>query len=143
MILKFYKKERDIKGMLKHSILLAEKAVADIFMNEALVSYDESVKVAAAEEGIQVFSKLDPAAIVKHLSDDGTRAAKAAKGRASRPSHTAATSNRACFKFNFTSGGCSRSRCNYPHKCSACSGPGDVNADCPNVDCQSGAPSRK
>ena len=136
--------------MLKHSFLLAEKAVADVFANEALVSYDESVKVAAAEEGIQVFSKLDSAAIVKHLSDDGTRAAKAAKRRASRPSHTAATSNRgsavatsACFKFNFASGGCSRSRCNYPHKCSACSGPGDVNADCPNVDCQSGAPSRK
>ena len=140
MLLKFYKKDRDIKGMLKHSILLAEKADADVFHNDALISYDDSIEALASEEGIDAFSKLDPAAIVKHLSYDGTKAARAAKQRVSsgrqaaapRPASSNTTS--ACFKFNFASGGCRRSKCNYPHVCSACSGTGHVNADCPNVD---------
>ena len=139
MMLKFYKKERDIKGMLKHSILLAQKADADVFHNEALISYNESIKTAAGEDGIKAFSKLDPAAIIKHLSYDGTKAARAAKSRNSnRPTtssvRASGNTTSACFKFNFASGGCRRSKCSYPHVCSACSGPGHVNADCPNVD---------
>ena len=138
MLLKFYKKDRDIKGMLKHSILLAEKADADVFHSEALISYDESVKTLAGEEGITAFSKLDPANIIKHLCYDGTKAARAAKNRgftrAAAPPRASGGSTSACFKFNFASGGCRRTKCSYPHVCSACSGPGHVNADCPNVD---------
>ena len=148
MILRFYKKDRDIKGMLKHSILLAEKADADVFHNDALISYDESIKTAAGEDGIGAFSKLDPAAIIKHLSYDGTKAARAARSRQPTKSSTAPTrssgnTTSACFKFNFASGGCRRTKCSYPHVCSACSGPGHVNADCPNVDRAGDKSSRK
>ena len=148
MMLRFYKKERDIKGMLKHSILLAEKADGGYFHDEALINYDESIKAAADEEGITSFSKLDPAAIIKHLSYDGTKAARAARNKGtSKPaaavSRPSGNGTLACFKFNFASGGCRRTKCNYPHVCSACSGAGHVNADCPNVDRPNDKASRK
>ena len=145
MALRFYKKERDITGILDHIILLAEKAEPGVFDNEALVRYDDSVKLAAYEKGLSQFKLLDPAAIVKHLSYDGTKVA--ANSRRAAVKRFTATKNQSpqamsrgggggggpCYKFNFASGGCRRQRCEYRHICAACKGPGHVLDDCPNV----------
>ena len=72
--LRFYKKERDINGMLNHFILLAKKAEKDVFIDEALLSHDRSVKDGAKEHGLKEFSTLNPSENVKHLSYDGTKA---------------------------------------------------------------------
>ena len=74
MLCRFFKKERDINGMLDHFILLAEKAEKDVFIDEALLSYDKSVKDWAKEHGLKKFDTLNPSEIVKHLSYDGTKA---------------------------------------------------------------------
>ena len=157
MALRFYKKERDISGIFEHLILLAEKAETGVFDSEALIRYDDSVKLLAYEKGLKQFKVLDPAAIVKHLAYDGTKVAansRRAAGRrfnANNNNNNNSNNNRggaaasnlpnygACYKFNLASGDCRRTRCDYRHVCSACGGPGHINADCPNVDRQQGA----
>ena len=151
MALKFYKKGRDISGILDHIILVAEKAEPGVFDNDALIRYDDSVKLAAYENGLDQFKKLDPAAIVKHLSYDGTKVAANSKRSSARRVNTSfnkapsssAPSGHAnpgpCYKFNFANGGCRRSRCDYCHVCSACFRPGHVNQDCTNVDRSGGS----
>ena len=144
MALKFYKKDRDITGMLEHIILVAEKAEPGIFDNDALIRYDDSVKLSAYEHGLEQFKKLDPAAIFKHLAYDGTKVAANSKRSSGkrfpnppRNQQTATSTPSAagpCYKYNFASGGCRRSRCDYRHVCSACFRPGHVNNDCTNVD---------
>ena len=143
MALALYKREKDIAGVLKHIILIAEKADKDVFEAEALINYDESVKDSAKEDGIKAFSKLDPANIVKHLSYDGTHQAKNGKGAAAaakRPASAARKSGArkgACLKHNFDPSGCSRGRdCYYKHACSACGAFGHINDGCPNVKLQ-------
>ena len=147
MALSVYKKKRDIRGFLEHVILVAEKADGPLFASEALIQYDESVKLAAKEHGPKSFRKIDPANIVKHLSYDGTQVAVNAK-RSSHPAKkgpsssmgpaqksAGASHNFSCLKHNFTLGGCrSGSFCRFKHICSACSSPQHINADCPNID---------
>ena len=82
MALALYKKRKNIKGFLKHMIMIAEKADKDMFEPAALIAYDESIKEVARESGSKSFDKVDPAAIVKHLSYDGTRAANSSKASA-------------------------------------------------------------
>ena len=152
MSLKFYKNDRDIAGMLEHIILVAEKAETGYFEHDALIRYDESVKQAAYENGLSHFEKLNPAAIVKHLSYDGTKAAANSKrasgkrfnvgGKVQSSGSNSTPGSGPCYKFNFASGGCRRSKCDYRHVCSACFRPGHVNNDCTNVD-RSGSGSQK
>ena len=141
MVRKLYKKDRDILGFLDHMILVAEKAERRVFASEALISYDESVKDAAKENGLKAFAVVDPANIVKHLSYDGTQVAvNSRRSNATRQSSSASKGpnlnhNFACIKFNFAQGGCKEGRsCRYKHICSACGGSGHSNGDCPNVD---------
>ena len=142
MALRFYKKDRDIKGILNHVILLAEKAEPGVFESDALIRYDDSVKQEAYELGLDQFKKLDPAAIIKHLSYDGTKvAANSRRANGKRFNTVTKTQPSAplsgggpCYKFNFAKEGCRRSRCDYKHVCSACFRPGHVNIDCTNVD---------
>ena len=79
MTLALYKKEKDVKGFLKHQILIAEKADKDMFEPASLIGYDESIKEIARESGSKSFEKVNPATIVKHLSYDGTRAANSSR----------------------------------------------------------------
>ena len=144
MLRRFYKKDRDLNGLLDHFILLAEKAEKDVFIDEALLSYDNSVKQRAKDNGLKEFSQLNPSEIVKHLSYDGTKAGSTKvsrkavhqqnQGQGQGQGHGGDSSAGACLKFNFSSAGCRRSQCNYKHVCSACSSSGHVNADCPNGD---------
>ena len=143
MALALYKKKKDIKGFLKHLVLVAEKVDSGHFAPEALIAYDESVKETAREVGIKAFAKVDPSAIVKHLSYDGTLAAKNAKKLAAKKggqsvqtpkANTASKSSGVCLRHNFNSMGCSRGNaCFYRHVCSACGGAGHVNEACPNT----------
>ena len=118
-------RKRDITGMLDHFILLAEKAEKDVFIDEALLAYDTSVKERAKEYGLKEFDTLKPSEIVKHLSYDGTKAGstkvsrKAVRQQASGSgNHGGGSSSGACLKYNFASGGCVCSQC--PVQLQAC-----------------------
>ena len=142
MALALLRRKKNISSLLKHIILIAEKAVPDVFESAALIGYDESVKEMAKECGMSAFKKVDPPTIVKHLSYDGTKGANAAKkGFASRKvgnvkSFAPASGNKTgcCLKFNFDPRGCTRGKdCFYKHVCSACGGKGHINDSCQNV----------
>ena len=79
MTLKLLKKERNIKGLLQHLIMVAEKAETGMFANDTLCSYDEAVRITVSEKGLRSFGKIDPATIFKFLTYDGTVAAEKAK----------------------------------------------------------------
>ena len=55
MTLALLKRKKDIKGLLRHMLLVAEKADRDVFMDETLIEYDESIKDMAKEYGIKAF----------------------------------------------------------------------------------------
>ena len=76
MVLALYRKRKDVKGFLKHMVYIAEKAEKSLFDPAALNAYDECIKEVARECGSKSFEKVGPAAIVKHLSYDGTVAAQ-------------------------------------------------------------------
>ena len=135
MALALLRRKKDIKPLLKHMLLVAEKADTDMFMDEALISYDESMKDLAKESGINAFKKVDPSVIMKHLCYDGTKAAANARRAAAATKKPAGakpvTGVGHCIKFNYDSKGCPRGRdCFYKHVCSACGSPSHGNPDC-------------
>ena len=115
---------------------MAEKADKDMFIDEALISYDESIKEQAKESGIKAFKRIDPSVIMKHLSYDGTKVAAAARRSASTKKQGPAGKGGGqgfghCLKFNYHSKGCYRGKdCYYKHVCSKCDSPDHGNPDC-------------
>ena len=69
MALALLRRKEDITSLLKH-MLMAEKADMDVLMDDALISYDESIKDQANEYGIKAFKKVDPSIIMKQLCYD-------------------------------------------------------------------------
>ena len=140
MVLALYRKGKDVKGFLKHMVYIAEKAEKCMFDPAALIAYDESIKEVARDCGSKSFEKVDPAAIVKHLSYDGTLAAQnnAKSSAAMEPAAFKPGSKPAggiCLKHNFSSSGCPRgTSCFYKHICSSCHSRGHVSDACTNVD---------
>ena len=137
MALALLKRKKDIKSFLKHMLLVAEKADSDMFMDDVLINYDESVKDKAKEIGMKSFRKVDPAVIMKHLCYDGTKAAanakRAAVATSSKKQLFARTAQAVghCIKFNYDSKGCPRGKdCFYKHTCSACGSTAHGNPDC-------------
>ena len=135
MALALLKRKKNIKSLLKHMLLVAEKADSDTFMDDVLISYDESIKELAKEEGVKAFKKVDPAILMKHLCYDGTKAAAAAKRlntNKKAPASKGVQSVGHCLKFNYDPRGCMRGKdCYYKHVCSACGSGAHGNPDCP------------
>ena len=65
MALALLRRKKDIKSLLKHMLLVAEKADSDTFVDEALINYDESIKDRAKESGMKAFKHVDPSIIMK------------------------------------------------------------------------------
>ena len=133
MALKLLKKERYIKGLLQHLIMVAEKAETTMFANDTLCKYDEAVRITASEKGLRSFGKIDPATIFKFLTYDGTVAAEKAKRAADsgkRQGRGRQGVMYACYAFNNASEGC-KGGCGYRHICSSCGVHGHIFGDCP------------
>ena len=60
MALALYRKKMDVKGFLKHLVLVAEKIDSGHFAPEPLIAYDDSVQESARKAGIRAFGKIDP-----------------------------------------------------------------------------------
>ena len=60
MAVKLLKKERNIKGLLQHLVMVTEKAEKGMFANDSLCRYDEAVRTTASEKGLHTFGKIDP-----------------------------------------------------------------------------------
>ena len=135
MALSFYKKEKNVKGLLQHIVLIAEKAESGTFTAAALSDYDESVKSLAMDFGLKAFKRADPSSIVKHLSYEGTiaaeRARQATRGGGRRRHGRGQSGNLyACYKYNSYAEGC-KGGCGYRHICSSCGSSAHLADDCP------------
>ena len=128
MALSLLKKWRNIKGLLRHMILIADKADKDVFTSAALCDYDSAIKRTAGEKGLRSIGKTDPVAIVEHLSYDSTQAAANAKRNEKRRKSGKGASG-TCYKFN-TQEGC-KGNCGYRHVCSSCGSHNHIALDCP------------
>ena len=132
MALKLFKKKRNIKGLLQHLVMVAEKAETGMFSSASLCKYDEAVRIAAGEKGLSHFGRIDPTIIFKFLTYDGTVAAEKAK----KAVDTGKKSGRgrsgglfACYAHNYSAEGC-KGGCGYLHICSSCGASAHVWADC-------------
>ena len=132
MAIKLLKKERNIKGLLQHLVMVTEKAEKGMFASDSLCKYDEAVRNIASEKGLHSFSKIDPNTIFKFLTYDGTLAAE----RAKRATETGRRQGRgrsgvlyACYAFNNASEGC-KGNCGYRHNCSSCGAQNHIFGDC-------------
>ena len=134
MALALMKRKKDIRGLLRHMLLIGEKAASDMFMDDALLNYDESVKDKAKDMGMKAYRRVDPAAIVEHLSYENTKNAANAKRGGGRKGFVSKTQGQGpghCLKYNYDPRGCTRKECHYRHVCSACGSASHVNGDCP------------
>ena len=131
MALALYKKGRNIKGLLQHIILVADKAQRCLFASQSLIDYDASVKLTAKEEGLRSMGKVDPSTIMQYLCYDGTLAAeKARKSEVKRRPGRGGTRNiLACYAHNYNQGGCPGG-CGYRHVCTHCGSSGHINSEC-------------
>ena len=113
-------------------MLIAEKGETGYFAHQALCSYNKAVKQTAVEEGLRSIGKIDPAAIIKHLSYDGKLAARNAKraDNRRRPGWGSSGNLYACYRYNFTAEGCAGG-CGYRHIFSSCGAQAHLAGDCP------------
>ena len=132
MALKLLRKERNIKGLLQHLILVAEKAETGTFANDPSCKYDEAVRLNANERGLRSFGNIDPATIFKFLTYDGTLAAERARKSVEstkRQGRGRSSVMYSCYAYNNASEGC-KGNCGYRHICSSCGAQGHIFADC-------------
>ena len=107
MSLALLKRKNDIKGVLRHMLFIAEKGDKDVFIDEALIEYDESIKESAKESSAKRFNARKPSM--------------------GRPTQAVGH----CIKFNYDHKGCLRGKdCFYLHACSACGSTSHGNKDC-------------
>ena len=52
MVLKLFKKKRNLKGLLQHLIMVVEKADTGMFANDSLCRYDEAMRKLASEKDV-------------------------------------------------------------------------------------------
>ena len=116
----------DVRGIIKHGLMLAEKAAKDVYRPEAFVQYDESVRTRAGQVGPTAFASIDQ--VLRFFSCDNLKVKRptGGSGKAGQP-----RKDKICLRFN--DGGCSNKNCQYSHKCLACEDTGHSKKDCKNV----------
>ena len=118
----------DVRGLIKHGLMLAEKAAKDVYKPEAFVLYDESVRARAGRVGPSAFSSIDQEDVLRFLSCDNLKARRPAGGASKSGQQKR---DKVCLRFN--DGGCSNKNCQYSHKCLACEEFGHSKKDCKNI----------
>ena len=145
----------ELRRYLSHLSYVARKASVDRgFVPEAHMLYDGDVRAKAAKVGWGVFSRGDTEismdrycvvntesyreqqqqAAIKPRSDTAQGAVsgsnkKPPKGSASRPATKSPPGSNACIKHNYE-GGCTESRCRFPHECRKCGDTAHVAGNC-------------
>ena len=118
----------DLKGIIKHGLMMAEKASKDVYIPEAFIEYDESVRKRGGQSGPTAFGSVDQEDVLRFFSCEYLKSKKAtgasAKGNTTKKSKT-------CLRYNDS--GCTYKNCAYQHKCIACEGWGHPKKDCRNV----------
>ena len=109
----------DVTGLVKHGLMMAEKASKKVFEVEAFLLYDESVRERAGETGPTAFGQVNQEDSLRFFSAENMRKASyKAKPTASPGSQLKKRSDKLCIRYN--DGGCSSKSCFFVHKCVAC-----------------------
>ena len=118
----------DLKGIIKHGLMMSEKAAKDVYIPEAFIEYDESVRKRGGQVGPTAFGIVDQEDVLRFFSCEYLKSKKAAGGSAKS---STAKKSKTCLRYN--DGGCTYKNCSYQHKCIACEGWGHPKKDCRNV----------
>ena len=116
----------DVRGVVRHGRLMADKAYKKVYHLDAFTGYDEEVRERAARVGPSAFGKVVQEEVLTHFCYDNTIKAKqlskpVAKQGRQRPEKT-------CHRFNDSV--CYSKSCQYSHKCSSCGDGSHGKKDC-------------
>ena len=129
-------KGKDVLEFIDHMILVTEKADTGMFIPEAMIGYDKSVKKRVVKKGVTEFAKAENILIDRHFSYVNTKAAAAQRAAAKNAGAGRANPGQPkgpCNHFNLASG-CVYQRCRYRHCCKICYSTTHGQSECgPNV----------
>ena len=117
---------KNVGGLVKHGLAMAEKASSGVYKVEAFISYDESVRERAGRSGPKTFGQVNHDDIMRFFCYDNVDKAKQAK---TTPSTGKKKADRTCLRFN-SEAGCLFKNCNFAYRCVACEEAGHARKDC-------------
>ena len=120
----------DVRGIIKHGLMMAEKAAKDVYEPEAFTQYDDSVRSRAGHVGPTAFGTVDQEGVLRFFSCDNLKC-KRAPADMYKSSQSSSRKDEVCLRFNDK--GCSNKSCPYAHRCIACEEYGHAKKDCKNV----------
>ena len=131
----------DYRRYLGHTMYIAQKARSRIYIDKAMVSYDDAIRKQVDKYGLEEFSKGNHDCTMDHFTVENTRRAQEERKAASeasrggggskhRSSHYG-TGKPACNAYNFGKEGCPYgNKCREAHKCSKCGRPSHKESEC-------------
>ena len=120
----------DVRGLIEHGLVMADKASKSLFVSEAFVGYDEGVRERAGESGPKAFGVVQQEEILKHFCYENTKKHRAQSKTQVKTSRS--KSDKTCHRFN--DGGCQSKSCMYSHRCSNCDDYNHSKKNCTNGD---------
>ena len=118
----------DVRGLVKHGLMMSEKAAKDVYEAEAFVQYDDSVRTRAGAVGPTAFGSVDQEDVLRFFPCDNMKKKKQPQTQA-KVSQT--KKNKFCLRYNDSV--CTSKNCQYAHRCIACEEWGHPKKDCKNV----------
>ena len=118
----------DVRGLVKHGLMMSEKAAKDVYEAEAFVQYDESVRSRVGIAGPPAFGQVDQEDVLRFFSCDNMKRKKQPGNQAKG---TQPKKNKYCLRYN--EGSCTTKNCQYAHRCFECEEWGHAKKDCKNV----------
>ena len=111
----------DVRGIINHSLLMAEKESSHIYVVKAAIAYDASVRDRAnGPEGPDAFNVVKQEDVLRYYSFENSKRANVTVSNSDKKgSKVKRRVSLPCFKFN-ADGGCTIPQCNFTHKCSIC-----------------------
>ena len=118
----------DVRGLVKHGLMMSEKAAKDVYEAEAFVQYDESVRSRAGVSGPTAFGSVDQEDVLRFFSCDNMKKKKqvVSQTKLGQPKK-----NKFCLRYNDST--CTAKNCQYAHRCIACEDWGHPKKECKNV----------
>ena len=117
----------DVSGVVKHGLMMAEKASKNVFELSAFLLYDESVRDRAGETGPTAFGQVDQEDSLRFFSADNMKKSTP-KTKAGVSGQGKKRSDKLCIRFN--NGGCTSKSCFFAHRCVACDDTSHGKKDC-------------
>ena len=121
----------DVKGVVRHGQMMADKAGKKVYHLDAFVGYDVEVRERAARAGPSAFGSVVQEEVLTHFCYDNTiKARQQAKPTTSKAGKS--KSEKLCNRFNDS--GCHAKPCYYTHKCYSCGDYSHGKKDCKSTD---------